>query len=654
MSRRGCVAGSLLGLALLATTAAGVAAAPQSSPLTTKSFVYKKTKQANLEIAVHFPQGWKETDKRPAIVFFFGGGWTGGRLQQFEPQGTHLASRGMVAARADYRVKSRHGVTPKECVEDAKSAIRWVRKNAAKLGIDPGRIVAAGGSAGGHIAACTALTPGLDAEGEDTKISSRPNALVLFNPVLRFSGFPQLMERIGNDDALGKAISPTLHLKKNSPPTLIFFGTADRLAIMGDEFMKKSKELGHRAEIFTAEGQPHGFFNRPPWLEKTTGRMDEFLVSIGYLQPPVATQKAYVPEPKPVATEILIGAHNCPLWEADQPQMWNQVLKHPERTPALGFYSQENPEVADWETKWAVEHGISLFVYCWYRNGQGGPVKMRFGSAIHDALLKSRYVSKMKFAVMWENQARGTAGVSNEADLMENLLPFWTGNYFRHPSYLKIDNKPLLFIYRPEFLVQDLGGVDRVREAMDKMRRACRTAGFDGLYLLGEYRGLDPKHLELMKRLGLDYTFAYCWHVQGNPSPRQAIAAQLDYIDKTRRLGILPQVVTVSQGWSGWHDEGSIWKIPPAEFKELLEKAKAVVRTFPAKELGSRMLLLDNWNEWSEGHYLAPHREYGFGYLDAVREVFSDAPMDHVDLLPKDVGMGPYDQAYQRPLGPRK
>ncbi|MGA2618096.1 MAG: glycoside hydrolase family 99-like domain-containing protein, partial [Thermoguttaceae bacterium] len=368
----------------------------------------------------------------------------------------------------------------------------------------------------------------------------------------------------------------------------------------------------------------------------------------------VSTKKPHVPEPKPVATQILVGAQNCPLWDADQPQMWNQVLKHPERTPALGFYSQENPEVADWETKWAVEHGISFFVYCWYRNGQGGPVKMRFGSAIHDALLKSRYVSKMKFTIMWENQARGTAGVSNEADLMENLLPFWIENYFRHPSYLKIDNKPLLFIYRPEFLVQDLGGVDQVRAALDKMRVACRKAGFDGLYILGEYRGLDPNHLKLMKHLGLDYTFAYCWHVQGSPKPEQAIAAQLDYIERTRRMGILPEVVTVSQGWSGWQDEGSIWKIPPAQYKELLEKAKAIVRTFPATELGSKILLLDNWNEWSEGHYIAPHREYGFGYLDAVREVFSDAPKDHVDLLPRDVGMGPYDQAYKRQVSPRR
>ena len=206
-----------------------------------------------MEIVVHYPHGWKETDKRSAIVFFFAGGWEGAMIRQFKPQATRFASRGMVAAEVGYLVKSRHEVTPQECVEDAKTAIRWMRstirwmrQNAAKLGIDPGRIVAAGGSAGGYIIACTALVPGLEDEGEDMAISSKPNALVLFNPVLRFDGFRELIERIGNDEALVKALSPTLHLKKDSPPTLIFFGTPDRLAAMGDEFMKKSKELGEK------------------------------------------------------------------------------------------------------------------------------------------------------------------------------------------------------------------------------------------------------------------------------------------------------------------------------------------------------------------------------------------------------------------------
>jgi len=355
---------------------------------------------------------------------------------------------------------------------------------------------------------------------------------------------------------------------------------------------------------------------------------------------------SYIPDPKPVKTDILVGAHNCPLWEADRPSMWSQIRKHTERTPALGFYSQENPEVADWETKWAVEHGVSYFIYCWYRNGQGGPVKMQFGSAIHEALYRSRFVDKMKFTIMWENQSRGVAGVADENDLMTNLLPFWIENYFKHSSYLKIDNKPVLFIYRPEFLADDLGGVENVPKAFDKMRAACVEAGFAGLYILGEYRGLDPNHLKLMKSLGLDYTFAYCWYVPNNPTPETAVKAQMDNIRKTQELGILPQVVTVSQAWSGWADEGTIWKIPPTQFEGLLKQAKDFISTFPASELGSKLLILDNWNEWGEGHYIAPYREYGFGYLDAVRKVFSNASEKHDDLIPEDIGMGPYDRAY--------
>jgi acetyl esterase/lipase len=248
-----------------------------------KTVTYKKTKQADLQIYVHYPPDWKKEDKRPAIVFFFGGGWTGGTVEQFGPQARYLAGRGMVTARADYRVKSRHDVTPDACVEDAKSAVRWLRQNAAMLGVDPNRIVASGGSAGGHIAACTAC-PGLDAAGEDQKVSSKPNALLLFNPVLRFDGVPDLMVRINKDEKLGKALSPTLHLAKDTPPTLLFYGKKDRLLKQGEEFVEKSKEVGHKADLFLAEGVGHGFFNKSPWKEKTLLRADEFLESLGYLK----------------------------------------------------------------------------------------------------------------------------------------------------------------------------------------------------------------------------------------------------------------------------------------------------------------------------------------------------------------------------------
>ncbi len=284
----GWLSGVMLGL-LIVGVVPRLAAAEAGDRVASKTFTYKTTPDGPLEMIVHFPPGWKDTDRRPVIVFFFGGGWENGNVSQFQTHADHLAQRGMVAARADYRVKSRQNVTPDRCVEDAKSAVRWIRANAGKLGVNPDRIVAAGGSAGAHLAACTALSPGLDANGEDLAISSRSQVLVLFNPVLKFDGVPFLMQRIGRDEALGKALSPTLHLSKAAPPTLIFFGTADRLKEQGDEYASRAREVGARAEMFTAEGQPHGFFNRPPWRERTTERMDEFLTTLGYLEPKSTT-----------------------------------------------------------------------------------------------------------------------------------------------------------------------------------------------------------------------------------------------------------------------------------------------------------------------------------------------------------------------------
>ena len=250
-----------------------------SSDKVVKKFIYKKTPQGELTIHVHFPPGWKKTDKRSAIVFFFGGGWRGGNIKQFQSQAEYLAQRGMVSARADYRVKGRHKTLAGKCVEDCKSAVRWLRKHARKFGIDPQRIVASGGSAGGHTAAATAAVKGFEAEGEDHKISSKPNLLVLFNPALNTSRFGS---RFGSEK-LAKQASPNNSLSKGVPPAIIFFGTNDFLLDSGKEYVKKAKELGLNSELHLADGQKHGFFNRSPWKERTLYLTDQFLIKYGYL-----------------------------------------------------------------------------------------------------------------------------------------------------------------------------------------------------------------------------------------------------------------------------------------------------------------------------------------------------------------------------------
>jgi acetyl esterase/lipase len=271
-----------------AKTAKGNRAAPAmtDAPVKHENHVYKTTPQGELKLHFALPVDWKASDKRPAIVFFFGGGWTSGSYLQFVAQSDYFASRGMVAASADYRIKSIHGTTPDKCVEDAKSAVRYLRQHAAELGIDPSKVVAAGGSAGGHIAACTALIEAFDAETDDKSISAKPNAMVLFNPALNIDELAIERKAGAEDQKQAEAITPNRFIKAGVPPAIMFFGTNDALKAGADGYLAKAKPLGLRAELWTAEGEAHGFFNRGPWSLITTKKADEFLASLGYLNGP--------------------------------------------------------------------------------------------------------------------------------------------------------------------------------------------------------------------------------------------------------------------------------------------------------------------------------------------------------------------------------
>jgi len=257
--------------------------------------VYKVIGDVKLEMFIYKPAGWKAGDSRPAIVFFFGGGWKSGTPKQFEKQATYFATRGMVAMAADYRVKLRHGVAPEQCVNDAKSAVRWARANAAKLGIDPNRIVSSGGSAGGHLAAAVGTVQGFEEAGEDHAVSSRPNAMVCFNPALdvtrnawgdinRGKGLEQ---KFGGADK-AKALSPQQNIRKNLPPALILHGEEDPTVPFAQAiaFTKAMVAAGNRCELAGYQGQKHGFFNygRTEMFITTVIRTDQFLASLGYLE----------------------------------------------------------------------------------------------------------------------------------------------------------------------------------------------------------------------------------------------------------------------------------------------------------------------------------------------------------------------------------
>ncbi len=250
---------------------------------TRKHIFYKQIDSTALYIDVFYPKNIQPNSTYPTIIFFFGGGWSGGTVKQFEPYANYFANRGMIGVVADYRVQRRHHTTPFESLMDAKSAIRYLRSHAKELGINPDSIVASGGSAGGHLAAATALCTAFNDKMDNLSVSCIPNALVLFNPVIDNGpggyGYDRVSEKY-------KDFSPIDNIKKGAPPTVLFLGTKDRLIPV--ETMQKYKNLmegvSSRCELHLYDGAGHGFFNSGDYHDKTLFVADQFLESLGYIK----------------------------------------------------------------------------------------------------------------------------------------------------------------------------------------------------------------------------------------------------------------------------------------------------------------------------------------------------------------------------------
>lgn len=239
--------------------------------------VYKETSERVLEMIIYKPE-MQSAEILPAVVFYFGGGWVSGSPNHFEMQARYFASRGMITVCPDYRTRNNAKTTPFESVKDARSAMRFLKMNADNLGIDAKRIVAAGGSAGGHLAACTALI-NIDEKGENLNYSAIPFALILFNPVVDTS-----VRGYGQEKVDGKEfeISPVHHIIAGVPPTLIMHGKADTTVPYENvvRFKQAMKQEGNECTLIGYRHQTHGFFNfskKPTYFKKTMKRTEAFL-----------------------------------------------------------------------------------------------------------------------------------------------------------------------------------------------------------------------------------------------------------------------------------------------------------------------------------------------------------------------------------------
>jgi len=348
----------------------------------------------------------------------------------------------------------------------------------------------------------------------------------------------------------------------------------------------------------------------------------------------------YVPQPQPVArrTDHLLGVQSCSLWkEGDAYAGWGYVYPFANRRkPFLGWYDEGNPEVADWEIKWQVEHGIDFEQYCWYRPNDAINHPIKEGvleQGIREGLFNARYSALKKFTIMYTNQG---AGDTNPEDWRAHIIPYWIEYFFKDPRYLKIDGKPVIAIYYLDNFLRDFQGLDGARQAVQQLRDDCVAAGLPGVIVLMELRTANRDAMQQMKAMGIDYCYAYTWGTPDVNRQRQANEAQRDAA-AAMDFHMLPSISVGWQTspWDGSQDAGNGW-VSVSDYQALAQWARdEFMPTLPPDSLGRRVLMLPNWNEFGEGHFLMPSNLAGFGYVDALRNVFSDAASGaHSDPVP--------------------
>jgi len=317
------------------------------------------------------------------------------------------------------------------------------------------------------------------------------------------------------------------------------------------------------------------------------------------------------------------------------------------RKPVWGYVNEADPYVMEMEIEAAAAHGVNVFIYDWYWFDN----RPFLEQCLNDGYLKARNNDKVKFYLMWANHTATTLWCKN---IKDNSIPIWDGavdrktfdfivkrtieKYFSHPSYYKIDGKPVYMLFDTKNLVRGLGGVKETLDALQYFRDETVKAGFPGLELHLTIR--SPKYRAIMldeKTSILDFInlahfdgvthynfFDYADMNRTYTEILEDVKKEWAIVEKTVSSPFYPHV---SLGW----DNTPRYKGPmewewrcldntPQNVKKGFELAKDYVDT--NTKIKAPLIVVNSWNEWTEGSYLQPDDLYGYGYLEAVKSVF--------------------------------
>jgi Glycosyltransferase WbsX len=352
----------------------------------------------------------------------------------------------------------------------------------------------------------------------------------------------------------------------------------------------------------------------------------------------------YVPEPKPVPTDYLVGTYYFPGWASMR--SWQPIEEvAPERKPVLGWYDESSPEVVDWQIKWAAEHGISFFMVDWYWSGGGRSLE----HWLHNGYLKSRYRKYLKFALMWANH---NAPNTHSVEDWRNVTQYWIDHYLKLPEYLQIDGKPAVFIWAPTNIRRDLGGVEGAAKLYAMSQEMARAAGLKGISFVAMGAHGDDQQVKDLVAEGYEGATTYHWFETVAPKAKDyrhfpwSMVAEWSKTNWEEHDALIANrllyIPTVDTGWSSepWHRNNAmvVYGRTPELFERICRDAKDFVDA-----RGRKIIALGPCNEWGEGSYIEPCAEFGFDMYDVIRKVFCRPGDWPPDVAPIDVGLGPYD-----------
>jgi hypothetical protein len=361
----------------------------------------------------------------------------------------------------------------------------------------------------------------------------------------------------------------------------------------------------------------------------------------------------YIPSTVPTIEKVasttgLIGVQSWAgaIGDNCNQRLWTKFSTS-DKTPYLGYYYDlMQPEVVDWQVKWIAESGIDFITHFSYgAKAPGAPYVAN--SWLINYLMHGGATGQVKQAIIWDVSYEITQCGSAPHDYVINtLVPYWVETFLRHPTSLRVNDQPVLFFFNWQTAIAPLGSVAAVNQLFADIRTAVAARGVGTPLIIGLNGGPEPSSMTPSAAAGVDYVTAYSRVGKG-------AAALQSFMDLATANGMeaiaCPSVSWDSRSWYPAETPGKyLYTHTPPQFEEVLKWARDTylggVTGNQSGSIAERMLLVDNFAEYGEGHSIAPSPLYGFAFLEAMRKTFTQADTAHPNVRPA----GPYDVLFAR------